>query len=224
MISITKLEGEDTKVLFQPWSNVSIKEIDHELVQVYNKIQVPQIENKLLFGHVCPICNNVLQAAFLTCKEVDTRPYEEVRTTFKDEKGSYRTLRTGTNSRFKSKYDSIIVNRGNKVSAQLIKLTEHFERSVEDTTPICNFRAFFSFRPDMAVQYMILNSSLNPSKYDLNEKNIQEIRDIIASQQYMKDDYRDISDEAGGDSKIWLVRTGAYNWTLDHVLKEYMRK
>jgi len=224
VISLTKGE-EDHQVLFRPWANVQTKEIDGELVEVYNKIQLPELSFKLIFGHICPKCGNVLQAAFFTDRAVDTRGYEEIKTTIRDEKTKeLRVFRTGANNRFKSKYDSTLIQRGGVVSAQFIRLTEHFERTQDDGTTICHFQAYFSFRPDMAIQYVILNNQLNPAIYDLSAKNLEKLAKHASSQPYMKDDYMQLHDEAGGASTIWLVKRGAYNWVLSTALQNYIKK
>ena len=165
------------------------------------------------------------EAAFLRTGRWSLRGYEEIKTTIRDEKTKeLRVFRTGANNRFKAKYDSTLIQRGGVISAQFIRLTEHFERTQDDGTTICHFQAYFSFRPDMALQYAILNNQLNPAIYDLSAKNLAELSKHASSQPYMKDDYMQLHDEAGGASTIWLVKRGAYNWVLSHALQNYIKK
>lgn len=227
MIKTVKKE-EGHEILFQPWANVQMKEIDHELREVYNKIQLPTIRCKLIMAHYCPICKNLIQAAFLTDKEVDPRPYEELNTVFKDSNGKLKVIRTGANSRFKSKYETTLVKRGDAISAQLIRLKEHFEVPDGEGASICNYRAFFSFRPDVAFQYVLLNASnhnLDPSHYNITPKVLDYVEKECDEDNYTRGDYRRIYDIVDGKSTIWLVRHGAYDWVLGRALaKSYKEK
>ena len=222
MISFIKTE-EGHKILFQPWSNVLKKEVNGETVEVYNKIQLPELSFPLIFGHICPKCENIIQAAFLTTKLVDPKGYEELNTTIRDTHGQRKVLRTGGNYRFKSKYETIPVQRGNNVSAQLIRLEEHFRIPDDAETCICYYMAFFSFRPDMALQQVMLHSNLNPSKYNLTDEALNDIENACIGQSYAREEFYRVHDVMGSKSDLWLRKHGAYDWVINRAVSTHLK-
>ena len=221
MIQLVRTE-DGPKIVFRPWSNVNLKELESELKVVYNKIQLPELEFPLIYGHVCPRCENVIQAAFITDKPVDPRGYEEFFTTLRDKQGNIKVVRTGVHPRFKSKYETTLVQRGNKISAQMIRLGEHFDKNPEIEGLLCHYTSYFSFRPDMALQQVLLNNGMNPSAYSFTAEDVEEIAVSLASSQYVKDEYLRVKDVAGSAPDAWIVKRGAYSWMLSPTLRPYL--
>jgi hypothetical protein len=58
----------------------------------YSRVE-STIQHELISGYTCPICNNVIQALFLTDKPVDIEKYEETRVLSQGEKNSGELLK-----------------------------------------------------------------------------------------------------------------------------------
>ena len=212
MIELAKYNDEFI-IRFSPWG---------EDDKGQKKPGLPLITKTLLYGHFCPKCKNVIQAAFLTDSSLDTRGYEELNTTITDKDGKRRIVRTGINPRFKSKYDSTLARKGDKISAQLIKLKEHFDAHPNEDTwnSFCHFVAHFSFRPDIVLQEIILGSNIDPSLYRVSDISNEKLIHYMSTT-YMKDGYAVVSDFVGKMPEITLVRRNTSNYYLCSFLSEY---
>lgn len=125
-----------------------------------------ELEFDLVYGHRCPKCNNLVQALFMTDKKIDPKPWEEIMTRQLDKDGYFKRIIPGRHERFRSHYNIQTIGRGNAVSAELIRLTEHFERK-EDVVNgnVCEFTVLSSVIPEYRVHDMLLANFLNPSEY-----------------------------------------------------------
>jgi len=213
------------EIVFQPWmgrefrpqaAGVPIPEVSWNPLPPY---EAPH--RKLVHGYVCPVCKNVVQASFLTSTVIDPKPFEEIQTTIRDDKGNLRVIRTGVHPRFHSKYDSKIIQQGSVISAQVIRLHDHFTKDLgEEITPLCPFVAHFSFRPDLLVKQLLVNGDVNPQEYTIKPEQIGEIKEGLQKHSYAKDEYKFVADFAGEGPTLWLVkRIGGYGWSLTSVLQ-----
>ena len=216
MIELAKYNDEFI-IRFSPWGKDD---------KGQKKPELPTITRTLLYGHYCPECKNVIQAAFLTDSALDIKGYEELNTTILDGNNNRRVIRTSTNPKFKSKYDSTIARRGDKVSAQLIKLKEHFDKhpNEEVWNSFCHFVAYFSFRPDIVLQEMMLESGVDPSYYNIGGISNKDVVDYMKTRGYMKDSYIVVPDFAGKVPDIVLVRRNTYSWALSSFMGTHYKK
>lgn len=66
MIRLIEGSGKSARILFSP--RVGFRR---------GASKVNELERTLVYGHVCPVCRNVIQALFLTDTQVNLWPYEE---------------------------------------------------------------------------------------------------------------------------------------------------
>src|SRR3974390_680435 len=85
------------------------------------KSQEQELEFPLVYAHICPKCNNLVQALFMTSKRIDPKPWEEIMTKTLDKDGHFKRIIPGRNIRFRSRYTIQTLGRGPHVSAELIR-------------------------------------------------------------------------------------------------------
>lgn len=185
-------------------------------------------EAELVYAHICPKCNNLVQAVFMTDKRIDPKPWEEIFTKVLDGEGKYKRIIPGRQERFRSRYSVVPIGRGSSVSAELIRFTEHFDRK-EDVinTPICNFVAISSEIPEYRVYDMLLAAYMDPSRYNLKDENYETVKEQLlnkyqGSDQYSFADAIGPKGSASGPECVFMSRT-SYQWFLQEVCGKYMK-
>jgi hypothetical protein len=215
-------DGDVPSIRFSPWATGDITKEDKE----YKKVgHAPTLTRQLIYGHFCTECQNLIQAAFLTDTAIDPKDYEELNTTIMDTHGQRKVIRTGVNSRFKSKYDINTIQRGSLISAELIRLKEHFDRHPYEPTwcSFCHYTAYFSFRYDIALQQILIDSGTNPNWFDLSQKNIPEILAALKDKGHSRESYVKLKDFAGRVPDVILVERGVYSRRISSLLKSFYK-
>ena len=153
---------------------------------------VPGLAKDLLFAHVCPSCNNVMQAFFKTDQEVKLWPYEETHQMSIDRDGikapEFRhSVPTPKDPQDKSQYN---VYYDQKNGAQKIVLKNHvLKYSTIDLKNIgenadwepggkmCELAGLFSLREDLLLRDYVLFSRINERKlWSYDAKNVSDVR------------------------------------------------
>lgn len=133
--------------------------------------KAPSIERELVYGHVCPTCNNVIQAFFLTDQPVDLWMYEETVFVSSSQDRFGTELKTVPNNDSKfgySQYTSTFL-RTAQGNAQHLVLKNHIvrfhgidaikhtsDRFFEPGGNVCPNTGCFSLRPKLCMQDLIL--------------------------------------------------------------------
>jgi|SRR5665213_942652 len=180
-------------------------------------------EFDLVYAHTCPKCNNLVQAVFITDKRIDPKPWEELFTKILDGNGSYKRIIPGRSSRGRSRYSITTLGRGATISAQMIRYTEHFDRK-EDVlnAPVCNFVAISSVIPEYRVYDMLLCAYMDPSKFNVKDKDWPAIKDQMINKYTGYDQYA-FADAVGNSPECVFVSRTAYQWFLQEVVMKYMK-
>lgn len=184
-----------------------------------------ELEFDLVYAHVCPKCNNLVQALFLTDKFVDPKPWEEIMTKILDKSGHYKRIIPGRSDRFNSRYRSTPIGRGTAVSAQLIQFTEHFNPKVDlDNQPICEYVAISSGIPEFRIHDILLALAppLNPANYIVKDKDYESIRHTLSTGQLTQDWYIFTPAKGNGPEIIFALRK-AHQWGLNNALGKFFK-
>lgn len=214
MIRFTRLFGEshlgEPHLLLDPYSDKS---------GTGSKQEFP-----LVAGFVCPSCTNVLWALFLTDRQVDVRPYEEVRTQLKDNNGCYRYIQTGLLKSRNSLYEQSVLSDRETVSAQMIWLREHFERMTgEEKSTICKYRARHSMRPDIPLKEALLWSRPH-STFTFKAEEMGNIKNKVSAYTAASERFKHVSDFAGKLPDLWLLGRESDTWYLENCLSKWVTR
>jgi hypothetical protein len=188
-----------------------------------DKSKEQELEFDLVYAHICPKCNNLVQALFMTNKRIDPKPWEEIFTKQLDSEGKYKRIIPGRHERFRSRYSIATLGRGSSVSAELIRFTEHFDRK-EDVinTPICNFVAISSVIPEYRVYDILVNAMMDPLKFSVKDSDYEGIKHALLTQYTGPDQYA-FEDAIGkGPECVFMSRT-AYQWYLQQAMGKFMK-
>ena len=150
------------------------------------------VSAKIEFAHICPSCNNVIQALFHTDSEVDLWPYEETRKMSIDKNGKKPIELVGV---IPSKDDIIGKTHYNvyydaKTKSQKIVLKNHVLRfetiDLKNTAEnvdwepggkVCELAGLFSLREDLLIRDYVLFSRINESKvWNYPAKSVSDMR------------------------------------------------
>jgi hypothetical protein len=181
-----------------------------------------EMEFDLVYAHVCPKCNNLIQALFMTDKRIDPKPWEEIFTRSLDEKGQYKRIIPGRQDRFRSRYSVTTLGRGATVSAELIRFTEHFDRGASpNDLPICNYAAISTTIPEYRVYDMLLAALMDPASYTLKDGDYEHVKYKIQHGYAGSDQYVFVPAVGKGHEVVLVSRT-PYRWFIqDAVAKFY---
>lgn len=187
------------------------------------KSKEQELEYELVYAHVCPKCNNLVQALFMTDKRVDPKPWEEIYTKILDGQGHYKRIIPGRNERSRSRYAITTIGRGAAISAQLIRYTEHFDRK-EDVvnTPVCNYVAISSTIPEYRAYDILLALLINPSQYSIKDMDWPTIKDQLEKKYSGPDQYVFSPAVGNGPECVYASRT-AYQWFLQQAVSKYAK-
>ena len=182
-----------------------------------------EMEFHLVYAHVCPKCQNLVQALFLTDKRIDPKPWEEILTHQLDKDGKYKRIIPGRNDRWKSRYIIQTIGRGSSVNAELIRFNEHFDRR-EDVINgnICNFMAISSTIPEYRVYDMLLALGKNPIQYAIKDEHYEGIKHSLLNKYAGKDQYSFVPAVGNGPELVLISRT-AYGWFMDEACIKYYK-
>lgn len=128
---------------------------------------VPQLEFPVIYAHVCPTCNNVIQALYKTPKPIDLWPYEETAVLSRGQKNAGELLKIVPGT--KDSYGTTLYNRtyfNGSEPCQKISLKNHIfkflsinYRLIGDTANMlekgpkpCPFIGIFSLNPSLTVK------------------------------------------------------------------------
>ena len=182
-----------------------------------------ELEFPLVYAHVCPKCNNLVQALFLIEQRVEPKPWEEIFTKTLDAQGHYKRIIPGRHERFRSRYAVNTIGRGNSVSAELIRFGEHFERKEDpNAQPICNFVAVSSVIPEYRVYDILLATGLDPSKYNVEDSDYEGIKKQLLGKYGCTDQYVFQEAIGNGPECVFISRT-AYQWFLQEVVGKFFK-
>jgi hypothetical protein len=191
------------------------------------------VSAKLEFAHICPTCNNVIQALFHTKEEVKLWPYEETRmmTFDKDEKKpiEFKQLVPGkddpdTKTQYNVFYDS-------KTNCQKIVLKNHILRfdtvdlkstdnniDWEPGGKMCELAGLFSLREDLLMRDYVLFSRINEAR--LWDFPVKSMSDVHFTQRFRINGF---PIEAIGDAPpVILIRYTNVNRGWEHAVTEYL--
>lgn len=193
-----------------------------------DKSKEEEREFDLVYATTCPKCQNLVQALFITDKKIDPKPWEEIFTKILDSEGHYKRIIPGRHERHKSRYSVSLIGRGAKISAQLIRFTEHFERK-EDVVnaPVCNFVAISSAIPEYRIYDLLLAQYINPSNYKIEDKDYAGIKANIMNK-YTGDQQYAFTEAVGpggaesGPECVFISRT-AYNWFINDIICKFQK-
>lgn len=141
-----------------------------------------ELEFDNIYSHICPKCNNLVSALFVTDKVVDPRPWEEILTHTLNKDGKYNRIIPGRNARYKSRYKVIPIGRKPSISAQMIQFSEHLTASSDPDSPeICEYLTILSEIPEFRVNDILLslNPPLDPKNYDIKDTDYNDIRSAL---------------------------------------------
>src|SRR5271168_5489588 len=121
----------------------------HLIFSPPEKSQEEVLEFELVYAHICPKCNNLVQALFMTDERIEPKPWEEIMTKQLDAQGHFKRIIPGRHDRFRSRYSVHTIGRGSTVSAELIRFAEHFDlKEPSDGIAVCNFVTISSTIPE----------------------------------------------------------------------------
>lgn len=213
MIRLVNSEGGNSPtIIFSSYKNEDGKSFG------FNK------KYQLIFGYKCSTCDNVIQALFLTEESVDQRACEETNmfttSNFMDQKT--KVFRPGTGKHFNSKYSSKLIQNKGLISAQFIKLDEHFEHKLDEThVPVCKLVSVFSFNPVVLIKNAImLDGYVNPEDYSININNIEKVKESL---NYTNDILYE-KDIAGKFPDIWSVKRCMSSCMMVWKLTSFLKK
>ena len=188
-----------------------------------DKSNEQELEFPLVYAHVCPKCNNLVQAVFLTDRKISPRPWEEIFTKILDADGHYKRIIPGRHERHRSRYSVTTIGRGSTVSAELIRFTEHFERKEDPVnSPVCNFVAVSSVIPEYRVYDMLLAQFSDPSQYSIKDSDYPGIKHQLSTKYGGGDQYAFQEAVGDGPECVFVSRT-AYQWFLQEVISKFFK-
>lgn len=145
-------------------------------------------ERELIYGHKCPVCNNLVQAYFLTPQPINLFPYEETVVLSQGEKNAGEILKI-LPGRYDRQQDTCY-NDLHLRGAQRIVLKNHLMRldAMADRQPTgdgiwevgertCFKAGVFSLREDLAVKDLMLFSLMTP--LETGNYNIPKIEELF---------------------------------------------
>lgn len=187
------------------------------------KTNEQEMEFDLIYAHVCPKCNNLVQALFKTDKRIDPKPWEEIMTKVLDKDGHFKRIIPGRQDRFRSRYSIQTIGRGASVSAELIRFTEHFDRKEPpDGSAVCGFVAITSVIPEFRVYDMLLAQNMNPAQYKIEDKHWDSIKDKL-THSYAGTDQYVFTPAIGDGPEAVLMSRNAYNWYMNEAVGKYCK-
>lgn len=187
------------------------------------KTQEQELSFPLVYGHYCPKCNNLVQALFMTDKRIDPKPWEEIMTKQLDKDGHFKRIIPGRHERFRSRYSITTIGRGNVISAELIRLADHFEMKEDvSMTPVCNFLAINSAIPEYRLNDLILAHGLNPSQWLVQDKDYEEIKYKLVSGYPGSDIYAFVP-ATGTGPELAIVSRSNQQWVLNMALGNHLK-
>lgn len=183
-----------------------------------------EMEFPLVYAHTCPKCNNLVQAVFMTDKKIDPKPWEEIFTKTLDSLGKFKRIIPGRNDRFRSRYEVTTLGRGNHVSAELIRFTEHFDNKEDvNTQSICNFIAVSSVIPEYRVYDMLLAQFMDPAQYVVKDQDYEAVKTYLRDKYHSgPDQYAFVPAAGKGPECVYVSRT-AYQWFLAEAVGKYFK-
>lgn len=189
----------------------------------YEGSDVQEQEFPLVYAHVCPKCNNLVQALFMTDKRIEPKPWEEIYTKILDADSKFKIIRPGKHDRHRSRYTVTPIGRGTSVSAQLIRFTEHFERKEDvNNQPVCNFVAISSVIPEYRIYDMLLAQNMNPANYVIKDEYWPAVKDKLIHAYSGVDQYCFVPAIGTGPECVIMSRT-AYNWYMNEAVGKYFK-
>jgi hypothetical protein len=152
------------------------------------------LERELVYGHYCPLCQNVVQALFLTDEPVNLWPYEEtnVMSTSKSEEKIGTILKIVPNLESKAGYTNYTVTslRGGRQSGQHIVLKNHVlkyhgieqekhtpDRYFEPGERPCEYAGAFALREDLLIRDVCYFMRLNVAA--IEAYNLPSVEDFL---------------------------------------------
>ena len=188
-----------------------------------DKSHEQEMEFPLVYAHVCPKCNNLVQALFMTDRRIDPKPWEEIFTKVLDKDGHYKRIIPGRQDRFRSRYEVHTIGRGNLVSAELIRFAEHFERREDpNNQPVCGFLAVSSTIPEYRINDMLLAQNMNPSNYILKDEYWPAIKDKLLKS-YSGDQQYAFVPAVGKGPEVVIMSRNCYNWYMNEAIGSYFK-
>lgn len=202
--------SKDGKLLyFIPPEKSSEQELEFDLIQAYS----------------CPKCNNLVQAIFHTDKLIDTKPWEEILTNQLEPDGiHFRRIIPGRSERFKSRYSNTILAPRNKIQAQMIKFTEHFDSRIhEGVNPLCNYVALTSLIPEYKLYDLMLLHNMDAKAYTINDSHYDIIKEGIMKSYNAADNYI-IVPAIGNGPEAFFVNRQAQQWILNMTVQKFIKE
>jgi len=195
----------------------------HLIFSPPEKSQEEVLEFELVYAHICPKCNNLVQALFMTDERIEPKPWEEIMTKQLDAQGHFKRIIPGRHDRFRSRYTVHTIGRGAHVSAELIRFAEHFElKEPADGGTVCNFVTISSSIPEYRVYDMLLAQRMDPSKYNIEDKHWDHIKDKLEKSYSGTDQYVFVPAEGKGPEAVMMSRN-AYNWYMNEAVGKYAK-
>jgi hypothetical protein len=182
-----------------------------------------ELEFPLVYAHVCPKCNNLVQALFMTDKKIDPKPWEEIFTKILDAQGHFKRIIPGRHDRFRSRYTVHTIGRGSSVSAELIRFTEHFDRREDpNNQPVCGFVTISSVIPEYRVYDILLVQNMDPARYNIKDEHWEAIKEKLLHSYSGVDQYSFVPAIGNGPECVMMSRT-AYNWYMNEAVGKYFK-
>jgi hypothetical protein len=181
------------------------------------------MEFDLIYAHVCPKCQNLIQALFTTNKRIEPNPWEEIFTRMLDEKGNYKRIIPGRHDRFKSRYEITTLGRGATISAELIRFKEHFDRGANpNDQPICNYMAISTVIPEYRVYDMLLATMLDPASYTIKDADYEHVKYKLEHSYSGHEQYAFVPAIGKGHEVVLVSRT-PYRWFIQEAVSKFYK-